>query len=360
MHTSMIFWCIMGMPAIGADYVEHQHSYCEAISCTDSHCTGGIHYGNETEAACRSLCDAARCLCFDWRDGTKAHPHPKQPNCRLTNSSADYKQSGYGYTAFVSTTAPPKPPQPTAGAWINYGCRDEFAKLPFCNTSKTLEARLDALVAALTTAEKASQLVARSSPPIDRLGIPFFCWGQNAVNALMPQQLTAFPIAPAMAATFNMTAVTALGAAIANNARVLFNRRTSNHSSGYTCPGSIGECLSHEAGACLSLCTQTSMLLIQIHILFPSHPPHHVPTVTWGPTINIIRDPRWGRNFEVPSEDPFLTGAYAAAWTRGAQQGEDKRYLKTIVTVKHWAAYSVGALTIIGVFEAAGGADRSV
>ena len=31
--------------------------------------------------------------------------------------------------------------------------------MPFCNTSKSLEARLDALVASMTTAEKASQLV---------------------------------------------------------------------------------------------------------------------------------------------------------------------------------------------------------
>ena len=234
---------LVAMKAASADYVEHQSSYCESISCTDSHCYGGIHYGNETEAVCRSLCDEARCACFDWRDGTKQHPHPKQPNCRLTNKSTDYTHSGYGYTAFVSTTAPPTPPQPTAGPWINYACRDEFAKLPFCNTSQPLEARLDALVASMTTEEKASQLVARSSPPIDRLGIPFFCWGQNAVNVVMPQQLTAFPIAPAMAATFNMSAVTALGAAIANNARVLFNRRHSNHSSGYTCPGSIGQCV---------------------------------------------------------------------------------------------------------------------
>jgi hypothetical protein len=31
----------------------------------------------------------------------------------------------------------------------------------------------------------------------------------------------------------------------------------------------------------------------------------------WSPNININRDPRWGRNQEVPSEDPFLTGQSA-------------------------------------------------
>jgi beta-D-xylosidase 4 len=32
----------------------------------------------------------------------------------------------------------------------------------------------------------------------------------------------------------------------------------------------------------------------------------------YGPNINILRDPRFGRNSEVPSEDPYLAGTYAA------------------------------------------------
>ena len=288
-------------------YIVHNSAFCASISCSDARCTGGIHYGNEDEPACRALCDAAACACYDWRDGSKVTPaqHPAQPNCRLTNSSVAVTASGYGYAAYASTAPRPPPtpaPPPPLNAWINYGCRREFASRPWCDAGAPLEARLDALVGAMNVSEKASQLTARSSPPIDRLGVPFFCWGQNAINDILPQQFSAFPIPPAMAATFNMSAVAALGATVAQNARVLFNRRTSNHSHSYTCPGSI---------------------------------------VTWGPTINIDRDPRWGRNFEVPSEDPYLSGAYAAAFARGAQQGEDPRFLKTIVTVKHWAAYSV-------------------
>ena len=51
-----------------------------------------------------------------------------------------------------------------------------------------------------------------------------------------------------------------------------------------------------------------------------------------APAINIHRNPLCGRNFEYFSEDPFLCGAMAAAITRGVQQ-EEGYY----VTVKHYA-----------------------
>ncbi|GAB3144249.1 hypothetical protein GCM10027258_32520 [Amycolatopsis stemonae] len=33
----------------------------------------------------------------------------------------------------------------------------------------------------------------------------------------------------------------------------------------------------------------------------------------WAPVVNLLRDPRWGRNEEGYSEDPYLTGRLATA-----------------------------------------------
>jgi beta-glucosidase len=56
--------------------------------------------------------------------------------------------------------------------------------------------------------------------------------------------------------------------------------------------------------------------------------------VNLGPTINIDRDPRWGRTFESYSEDPYLSGALAGAEIGGVQsQG-------VMSQVKHYAVYN--------------------
>ena len=42
-------------------------------------------------------------------------------------------------------------------------------------------------------------------------------------------------------------------------------------------------------------------------------------SIDLGPTVNIVRDPRWGRAFESLSEDPYLAGQLGAAEIRGVQ-----------------------------------------
>ncbi len=57
----------------------------------------------------------------------------------------------------------------------------------------------------------------------------------------------------------------------------------------------------------------------------------------WSPTINILRDPRWGRNEESYSEDPYLLSRMAVSFVKGFQ-GDDEKYLKAIATIKHFLA----------------------
>ena len=56
--------------------------------------------------------------------------------------------------------------------------------------------------------------------------------------------------------------------------------------------------------------------------------------VNLGPTVNIDRDPRWGRTFEAYTEDPYLNAAITVAVIDGVQsQG-------VMSQVKHFAVYN--------------------
>jgi beta-glucosidase len=57
-------------------------------------------------------------------------------------------------------------------------------------------------------------------------------------------------------------------------------------------------------------------------------------TVNLGPTINIDRDPRWGREFESYTEDPYLNSQTAVGFIDGVQS------TGTQSMVKHYAVYN--------------------
>lgn len=59
--------------------------------------------------------------------------------------------------------------------------------------------------------------------------------------------------------------------------------------------------------------------------------------VLYGPTVDMERDPRWGRNEEAYGEDPHLAGKMSAAFTRGLK-GSDSKYIKTAPLLKHFYA----------------------
>jgi beta-glucosidase len=53
-----------------------------------------------------------------------------------------------------------------------------------------------------------------------------------------------------------------------------------------------------------------------------------------GPTVNIDRDPRWGRSFEAYTEDPFLNRSIATSDIEGVQSQ------RVLDQVKHYAVYN--------------------
>jgi beta-glucosidase len=57
--------------------------------------------------------------------------------------------------------------------------------------------------------------------------------------------------------------------------------------------------------------------------------------VALGPTVNIVRDPRWGRAYETFGEDPYLSGQMGSADVEGIQDEG------VMAEVKHAAAYNI-------------------
>lgn len=57
----------------------------------------------------------------------------------------------------------------------------------------------------------------------------------------------------------------------------------------------------------------------------------------WSPTVDLERDPRWGRTEEAYGEDPCLTGVLSAAYCRGLSGKHDK-YYRVIPALKHFYA----------------------
>ena len=184
------------------------------------------------------------------------------------------------------------------------------ATFPWCDTTKSFLARAMLLAAALTPAEQITQLSTFSftsnhsgmNPGVPRLRLPEYNYhteGLHGVRDSCDSPSTLWPQVSAMAATGNISLIHEMGAFMGAGFRA-----ANNMNRGKPLP---------DKGCGLSV---------------------------YGPTMNINRDPRWGRNQETVSEDPFLNGAYAAALVRGVQ-GDDPRYLQVAFTCKHFTAYSV-------------------
>lgn len=158
--------------------------------------------------------------------------------------------------------------------------------------------RIMDLLNRMTVEEKVSMMT-HNAPAIPRLGIDKFYHGNEALHGIVrPGKFTVFPQAIGMAATWNPALLQRMTTAISDEARGKWN---------FFKQGKLQR-------------DGSSDLL-----------------TFWSPTINMARDPRWGRTPETYGEDPYLTGMLGCAFVRGLQ-GDDPRYLKVVSTVKHFAA----------------------
>jgi len=178
---------------------------------------------------------------------------------------------------------------------------DANALYPFRDPDLPLDARVDDLVGRLTLGEKVS-LLHQFQPAIPRLGIGEFKTGTEALHglawttdrnnngAVVTASATVFPQAVGLASTWNRSLIKQVGSVTGDEAR-------GYHSES---PGVWGPQL-------------------------------------WAPVVNLLRDPRWGRNEEGYSEDPYLTGAISTAYGKGLT-GDHATYLKTAPVLKHYLA----------------------
>jgi beta-glucosidase len=140
----------------------------------------------------------------------------------------------------------------------------------FRDSRQPLETRVADLMGRLTIEEKVSLLAGSEAfalHGVPRLGIPDLRLtdGPTGVRSNRGKEATVFPVAVALAATWNPSLAGQVAAAIAREAHAL------------------GE----------------------VAIL--------------APTINMVRTPVWGRNFETYSEDPYLAARLAIDFVRGLQ-----------------------------------------
>jgi beta-glucosidase len=167
----------------------------------------------------------------------------------------------------------------------------------FRNQNVLLHERITDLLSQLTIEEKIDLLRA-TSPEISRLGIDKYYHGNEALHGVVrPGNFTVFPQAIGMAAMWNPDLHYRIATAISDEARARWNEL--------------------EQGKKQK--SQFSDLL-----------------TFWSPTVNMARDPRWGRTPETYGEDPFLSGVLGTAFVRGLQ-GNDPKYLKIVSTPKHFA-----------------------
>jgi beta-glucosidase len=159
---------------------------------------------------------------------------------------------------------------------------------PFQNPDLPLETRVNDLVSRFTLDEKID-LMPQYQAEIPRLGVAKYKHGTEAAHGVAwLGEATTFPQPIGLACTWDTELLARVGSVIGDEARGFFRRD----------PAINGLTL-------------------------------------WAPTVDMERDPRWGRTEEAYGEDPHLVGKLASALIRGIQ-GPDPFYLKAVASLKHF------------------------
>ncbi|MBN1182170.1 MAG: glycoside hydrolase family 3 C-terminal domain-containing protein [Bacteroidales bacterium] len=167
-----------------------------------------------------------------------------------------------------------------------FGARGQYQ-----DTSLTIDSRVEDLIFKMTLPEKISQL-GNSSSSISRLSVSSYNYWNEGIHGVARSGLaTSFPVSIALSSTWDPELIYRVATAISDEARVKNNTE--------------GKGLTY-----------------------------------WCPTINMARDPRWGRAEENYGEDVYLASQIAVNFIKG-MQGDDPKYLKTIATAKHFACNNV-------------------
>ena len=171
----------------------------------------------------------------------------------------------------------------------------DLDKYPWMDTNKSFHERAVLLVKELTLREKVDQLGNNVSEPIERDGvtiIPSYQYWNEALHGVARSgAATSFPESKGMSSSWDPQLIFDCASATSDEARWYHVNK--------------GKGLNY-----------------------------------WSPTINMSRDPRWGRDEENYGEDPYLAGVLAVQFVKGMQgeQTAENPYFKTIATAKHFAA----------------------
>jgi beta-glucosidase len=164
-------------------------------------------------------------------------------------------------------------------------------KYPFRNSKLPIKKRVADLMSRLTLNEKIGLLPARQQA-IPRLGINEWGVGLEVARGYVgrePDEIsTVFPQPVGLASTFNPALLHELGEIAGTEARIYHKKHP------------------------------TAKLMM------------------FGPTVDLLRDPRWGRNEESYGEDPFLAGEMSSAYCKGISG--NKKFLRAIPILKHFCA----------------------